>query len=268
MLVPQPREAVGRSDDAIRLIPRPRTVRIGRADLACVSMTEALATVRSLAAGRRPALVVTANADHIVRMETDDGLAAAYAGSDLALIDGQPLAWTAALMSVRTPRVAGVDLFTQLCALADDGIRLFMLGGSEHNSARALSVLRRRYPRLNVVGRNTAWVSDSTTPAIAAQIRDSGANVVAVFYGCPKQERWVAANRHLLPPGAYLCLGGTIDIVSGALPRAGRRWQHLGLEWLHRLFLEPRRLWRRYLLDDPRFAVLAVRSIRRARTRS
>ncbi|MFI7589572.1 WecB/TagA/CpsF family glycosyltransferase [Spongisporangium articulatum] len=290
MPVPRPRDTVA---DALPQVTRPRApggtgrggeapvvlhpappapshpkVRIGRAELACVSMAEALDDVRRLALGPDAALVVTANADHVVRMQTDEGLAAAYAAADLALIDGQPLAWTARLMAQPTPRVAGVDLFETLCASADSAdsrLRLFLLGGSERNSAAALSVLRERHPALSIVGRNTDWVTPENSARVVDEIRSSGANVVAVFFGCPKQERWVHEHRDALPAGAYLCLGGTVDIVSGALPRAGRRWQALGLEWLHRLMLEPRRLWRRYLVADLPFALIALRSVRASR---
>ena len=243
----------------------PAQVRIGEATLDCPGLRDAVDRVLDLALAGRPAYVVTANADHIVRMERHRPLAAAYRDADLALLDGQPLVWTARV-ALRRPveRVTGVDLFEGLCARAADEHRLFMLGGSEENSARAEQELRRRFPRLRIVGRSTAAIGQDST-AIVEQIRRSGANVVAVFLGCPKQEVWVHDHLDVLPPGVYLCLGGTVDIVSGALPRAGGRWQRLGLEWLHRLTLEPGRLWRRYLVDDPRVLLIAARSVRLAR---
>ncbi len=265
---PRPEVRIEQLRPVIRALQGPvPTVRIGRAELACVSMSQAVDRVRSLAAGAAPSLVVTANADHIVRLERDESLASAYWAADLSVPDGQPLVWTAKLMSVPAHRVTGVDLLEEICALQDDGLRLFLLGGSERNSTAAARVLRQRYPRLQLVGRNTAWVSESGSDGIIEEITTSGANVVAVFFGCPKQEIWVNEHRDKLPPGAYLCLGGTIDIVSGQLPRAGKMWQTLGLEWLHRLFLEPGRLWRRYLIDDPKFALIACRSIMAARRR-
>jgi N-acetylglucosaminyldiphosphoundecaprenol N-acetyl-beta-D-mannosaminyltransferase len=247
-------------------IAEERTVTIGRAQLACISTSEAVDRVLQLRAEPRATLVVTANSDHIVRLETDDDLVAAYGDADLAVIDGQPLLWASRLTPSPAPeRVSGVDLFTALCEREDPGVRLFLLGGSETNNAAAARVLTERYPHVRVVGRNAERLTDRTSPGIIEQIRISGANVVGVFLGCPKQEVWVHRHRDALPPGAYLCLGGTVDIISGSLPRAGKVWRRLGLEWLHRLLLEPRRLWRRYLLDDPKFALVAARSIRESR---
>jgi N-acetylglucosaminyldiphosphoundecaprenol N-acetyl-beta-D-mannosaminyltransferase len=242
------------------------TVTIGRARLSCISVSEAVDRVLDLRMETRPALVVTANSDHIVRLEDDEALAEAYQAADLAVIDGQPLVWASRFTSSPAPeRVAGVDLFTALCARADDDLRLFLLGGSEENSAATARVLNESYPGVRIVGRNTDMLTDETSRRAIEQIHLSGANVVAVFLGCPKQEIWVHRHRDALPPAAYLCLGGTVDIISGRLPRAGVMWRKLGLEWLHRLLLEPRRLWRRYLIDDPRFALVAARSIRESR---
>jgi N-acetylglucosaminyldiphosphoundecaprenol N-acetyl-beta-D-mannosaminyltransferase len=242
------------------------TVTIGRARLACISITEAVDRVLELRTEARPTLVVTANSDHIVRLENDEALAEAYEAADLVVIDGQPLVWASRLTHTPAPeRVAGVDLFTSICERADDDVRLFLLGGSEQNSAATARVLAEKYPRVRIVGRNTDVLTDQTSSAVIEQIHASGANVVAVFFGCPKQEIWVHRHREALRPAAYLCLGGTVDILSGSLPRAGVVWRKLGLEWLHRLLLEPRRLWRRYLVDDPRFALVAARSIRESR---
>jgi N-acetylglucosaminyldiphosphoundecaprenol N-acetyl-beta-D-mannosaminyltransferase len=244
------------------------TVTIGRATLACLTLPQAVERVLDLRSEPRPTLVVTANSDHVVRLETDGALAAAYAEADLAVIDGTPLVWASRLMPTSAPeRVSGVDLFTALCESPKTGMRLFLLGGSEANSAAAERVLADRYPHLTIVGRNTAWLTDQSSPGVIDEIAAARPDVVAIFLGCPKQEVWVQRYRDLLPPAAYLCLGGTVDIVSGALPRAGRLWQRLGLEWLHRLLLEPRRLWRRYLVDDPRFVLIAGRSVRAARRR-
>jgi N-acetylglucosaminyldiphosphoundecaprenol N-acetyl-beta-D-mannosaminyltransferase len=244
----------------------PRTVTIGRAQLACVSISEAVDRVLELVTEPRATLVVTANSDHIVRLETDDALLAAYRAADLAVIDGQPLLWASKLTPSPAPeRVAGVDLFTALCQREQADVSLFLLGGSQANNAAAARVVAETSPHVRVVGRNADRLTDRTSPAIIEQIRYSGANVVAVFLGCPKQETWVHQHRSVLPPAAYLCLGGTVDIISGSLPRASKAWQRLGLEWLHRLVLEPKRLWRRYLLDDPKFALVAARSIRQSR---
>jgi N-acetylglucosaminyldiphosphoundecaprenol N-acetyl-beta-D-mannosaminyltransferase len=242
------------------------TVTIGRARLACISVSEAVDRVLALRTQPRPTLVVTANSDHIVRLENDEALAEAYEAADLAVIDGQPLVWASRLTPSPAPeRVTGVDLFTAVCERADDGLNLFLLGGSEENSAATARVLVHNFPRVRVVGRNTDRVTDETSDAVIEQIHASGANVVAVFLGCPKQEVWVHRHRDALPPGAYLCLGGAVDIISGSLPRAGLMWRRLGLEWLHRLLLEPRRLSRRYLVDDPKFALVAARSIGESR---
>src|SRR4051794_14662276 len=161
-----------------------RTVTIGRATLDCVSTTEAVDRVLHLRTQSRPTMVVTANSDHIVRLETDDALAEAYEAADLAVIDGQPLFWASRLTQSPAPeRVAGVDLFTALCERADEDVRLFLLGGSEHSNATAADVLVEKYPHIHVVGRNSEVLTDETTPAVIEQIRASGADVVAVFLG-------------------------------------------------------------------------------------
>lgn len=152
-------------------------------------------------------------------------------------------------------RVTGVELIEHLCARAvKDGISLYLLGGAFGIAEQAANRLRGRYPGLPIVGTHDGYFRDDESPAIAASIRASGAQLLFAGLGFPRQEFWLARYLRDTGCGAGIGVGGSFDVVSGNVRRAPDRWRKAHLEWLYRLVTEPRR-WRRQLAL-PQFVML------------
>lgn len=149
---------------------------------------------------------------------------------------------------------------------------MYFLGGAPGVAALARDKLLARLPHLQVVGVDVSRIDADDPPAqwepLVERIRATKADLVFVALGAPKQEIWIDAVREKLRPAVLLAVGGSLDFVAGAMPRAPRWMSRSGLEWVFRLSREPRRLWRRYLLRDPKFAILLGRALlSRARAR-
>ncbi|HET8755753.1 MAG TPA: WecB/TagA/CpsF family glycosyltransferase, partial [Solirubrobacteraceae bacterium] len=212
-------------------------------------------------------------ATHTVMATHDDpALRAAVLSADFTVPDGQPLVW--ALRALGHPledRVYGPDLMEAACArAARTGRRFYLYGGRNPGALAQLArSLRLRYPGLRIVGGQAPpfrELTDAEEEAVAADIKRSGADVVWVGLGVPKQEKWMARMRHRLSAPVLVGVGAAFDFHAGLIPQAPAWMQRSGLEWLFRLAQEPRRLWRRYLRYNPRFVVGFVRQYLRHRT--
>src|SRR5579875_1737487 len=155
-------------------------------------------------------------------------------------------------------RVTGVELVERLVECSQSaGTSLFFLGGAPGIAERAATAMKARYPGARIVGSHHGYFAEAETEAVLAAVRASGARILCVGMGSPKQELWL--GEHLAASGAAVGIGvgGTFDVLSGSIARAPRVFRRLGIEWLYRLMREPRR-WRRQLAL-PRFAWLVVR---------
>ena len=214
--------------------------------------------------GRR-CFLITANVDHLVRFQEDEMLRLAYARADLVVADGVPLLWAARLLGDRLPgRAAGSDLIFDLCAAAGRcGAGVFLLGGRPGVAERAASVLVERYPGARVAGTACPPHGFERDPeavrALVRSVRASGADLILVGLGSPKQEVFLAEHWDDLGVKVGVGIGIALEFLAGTLRRAPVWMQSAGLEWSWRLAQEPTRLWRRYLLRDPRFLLLVVR---------
>jgi N-acetylglucosaminyldiphosphoundecaprenol N-acetyl-beta-D-mannosaminyltransferase len=195
----------------------------------------------------------------VVACREDPELRAAVCEADFTVPDGQPLVWALRLLGERlSDRVYGPDLMDRACArAARTGRRFYLYGGRDQGALRRLSRnLRLRHPGLLIVGGNAPPFRELTPEeedAVAQDIHRSGADVVWVGIGVPKQEKWMARMRPRLDAPVLIGVGAAFDFHAGLIPQAPARMQRLGLEWLFRLVQEPRRLWRRYLRYNPRF---------------
>ena len=214
---------------------------------------------------RRERACVTAAAVHLVMVAREDDATRAAVDRSLAVPDGVPLVWALRALGHRqATRVYGPDLMAAYCARsARTGTTMYLYGG---RSAEALDELTRalleRYPGLRIVG---GWsppfrpLTDAERDEVAARINATGADVVWVGTGQPKQEKWMAEMRDRLDAPILGGVGAAFDFHAGLVPQAPSWMQRRGLEWTYRLAREPRRLWRRYARYNPRFVAAFAR---------
>lgn len=225
------------------------------------------------AAVARRAFGVTALAVHGLMEAADDRvLRDKINGLDLVTPDGQPVRWAMNLLhdvGLRE-RVYGPDLTGKVCAAAAArGVGVYLYGSTPDTCARFAAELRRRWPDIDIVGVQPDRFRDATPEedrADVERINASGAGVVLVGRGCPRQEHWVADHLDSVH-AAMLAVGAAFDYHAGVLRRPPAWMQRAGLEWAWRLGLEPRRLWRRYMVTNSRYLLRLGRSLW-ARTRS
>lgn len=191
--------------------------------------------------------------------------------AELVVADGMPLVWAGGLQGTPLPqRVAGSSLTLTLSAAAAEArASIFLLGGNPGTAERAAEVLCERYPGLTVAGTLSPPFGFEHDPAWQARIERAllvaDPDIVYVGLGFPKQERLIVALRRALPTTWFVSCGVSFSFIGGELVRAPRLMQRLGLEWLHRLVQEPRRLYRRYLLDGLPFLATLLLSVLRLR---
>lgn len=226
-----------------------------------LSMSEALSCIEQALAAGQPTRIAFANADCLNLAAGNAAYRQHLAGMDRVFIDGVGMRIAARLLgqSVRA-NVNGTDLFPLLCAsLARQGKRLYLLGGRPGVAAQAATWARRNFPGLRVAGISHGYYPASEEAMLANEIHDSRADVLLVGLGAPHQEAWI--TRHMAACGATVAMGvgGLFDFYGGRVPRAPFWMRRLGLEWVFRLYQEPARLWRRYLLGNPSFLCRACR---------
>ncbi len=204
--------------------------------------------------------VVTPNVDHVVMLQHHVGLQQAYGDADLVLADGMPVVLASRLLGQGLPeRVTGADLVPALFDAAErrGGLRVFLLGAGPGVADKAAAKIEARWPAVDVTGTYCPPLGFENDPeenaTILAKISEARADVVVVGLGAPKQELWVHAHRDQIDAGVALCVGATIDFLAEHKSRAPQWMQRNGLEWLHRVATEPRRLLGRYARDAWQF---------------
>lgn len=200
----------------------------------------------------------------VVEAQRSPDVRQAVSGGDLVLPDGMPLVWLLRKLGYRgQPRISGPDLFRELCAEAEKkGIRVFLLGGSTETLEQLQEQLTEEFQGLRIAGTYsptyTGTISAPDLNAITV-IREAKADLVFVSLGCPKQETWMAVHRPHLS-AVTIGVGAAFDFLAGTVKRAPMWMQRSGLEWFYRVCVEPRRLWRRYLVTNSLFACRVVTS--------
>ncbi|MDR7537079.1 MAG: WecB/TagA/CpsF family glycosyltransferase [Armatimonadota bacterium] len=244
---------------------RARRIQLGGIAIDAVGVSDAVAAVASALQARVRGYVVTPNVDHVVRARRMPHLRIVYEDAWLSLADGMPLVWASRLLRRPLPeRTTGADLLPALCAMAAaQRYSVFFLGSSGHTAQRAASNLVARFPGLRVAGvyGSPARFSPDgpAAEAAVAAVAEAGPDLLFVGLGSPKQELFVHRHRARLACTVAICCGAAVDYAAGVRPRAPRWLQRAGLEWLWRLAHEPRRLWRRYLVDDMAFLGIVLR---------
>lgn len=221
------------------------------------------AVVQSARNGRRYT-VLYANIHVLNTAYRDPELRAILNAADLVYCDGAGVALGARLLGQRLPgRMTGADWIEPLCAAcAAKDISLYFLGSRPGVAARAVEILQTRHPGLRVAGAHHGYLADPAVCAEAiAAVNAARPDILLVGMGTPTQEKWIAAHRDALDVPVVWAVGALFDFVAGVQPRGPRWMLDHGLEWLCRLWSDPHRLWRRYVIGNPLFIlrVLAQR---------
>jgi N-acetylglucosaminyldiphosphoundecaprenol N-acetyl-beta-D-mannosaminyltransferase len=247
-----------------------RRLRIGSVWVDVVTFADALREIEKLVDRRQGGAVFTPNVDHVVKAASNDAFRRAYDRVDLSLADGMPLIWVSPLLGCALPeRVAGSDLLLPLLELAARRHwKVYLLGGAPGVVEAMASMLSERMG-IAVVGWDDSRIESNgsdPTGASFTRARAANADLVLVALGPPKQELWIDQARNVIHPAVALGVGASLDFLAGRYKRAPRWMARVGLEWAFRLWQEPRRLWRRYLIEGPRFIGIVAATWRSPRS--
>ncbi len=230
-----------------------------------VSYESATDYIISWAKSRESRVVYAANVHMVMEAYDNPDFQNIINQADLVTPDGMPLVWNLRLQGYRKQtRVYGPDLTLHVAkAAADNNIPVGLFGSTPKVTESLARNLQKKFPGLQIVYCYSPPFRSLTieeNQQITMNINGSGARILFVGLGCPKQERWIAQNRDRVK-AVMMGVGVAFDFHAGHKPQAPRWIQNLGLEWLFRLISEPRRLWRRYLFHNPRFLLLATKEL-------
>ena len=204
---------------------------------------------------------VVVNVAKLVYARKNNFLKSSILQSDLINIDGYGIIFGLRLFGYSgIERVTGIDLFYNLINLASKkSYPIFLLGATDEVLELTIKALLRSYPNLNISGFNNGYFSEQEESSIINKINKSGAKLVFVAISSPKKELFLEKWKSYLTPNFLMGVGGTFDIVSGKKIRAPLFIQNIGLEWLHRIFQEPKRMAKRYLYTNTFFIILLIK---------
>lgn len=224
-------------------------------------MAGAVDVVDGLIREQRQGAVIAVNPEKVMKARQDSRLLSQLQGAALLIPDGIGVVWAARLLGLaRLQRVPGADLMPAICAMcARKGYSVFLFGAAPEVNARAGEVLASLYPGIRIAGSQHGYASNDELAALPARINASGADVVFVALGSPRQELWMARYLPELTAKACQGVGGTFDVLAGTVQRAPGIVRALNLEWAYRLMLQPRRLPRQGALPQFVWQVLASR---------
>jgi N-acetylglucosaminyldiphosphoundecaprenol N-acetyl-beta-D-mannosaminyltransferase len=207
--------------------------------------------------GTRPHAVFASNPEKNFSVPADADLYEVFRCADILLPDGMGMVQAARILyGKRFSRIPGTEFIFDICKLAaSEGYGIFIYGAREDVNAEASRILEQRFPGLQVVGRANGYIRDENMDNLVRQINDSGAKILFIALGSPKQEKWFATHKNSLKT-VRVCqgVGGTLDVIAGRVKRAPEIWCRYNAEWLYRLLSNPKRFRRQTVL--PLFAAL------------
>lgn len=253
------------SADVLTLAAGRQLVRVVGAPIDAISWDATCATIAGWAQRRESRYVCICNVHSVITAREDPEFHDVIQQADLATPDGAPVAWLMRRLGQRGQmRINGPDLMLRYCAqAAQRGERIFLYGNTPQTLDQLQQRLHQTFPGLKIAGSYSPpfrALTPEEDAEIVQRINDSGAGTVWVSLGCPKQERWMAAHRGRIQ-AVMVGVGAAFDYHAGTLQRAPLWMQQHGLEWLHRLWSEPRRLGRRYLVTNTKFLVQVARQL-------
>jgi N-acetylglucosaminyldiphosphoundecaprenol N-acetyl-beta-D-mannosaminyltransferase len=232
-----------------------------------LTMSETIECARAAMRGRTRLQHVALNVAKLVNMRHDPVLASDVTSSDLVGVDGMGIVWAARWLGIPIKeRVAGIDLFEKLLEVcAADGFRPFFLGATSDVVHRAAEHVLKKHSTVCFAGIRDGYFKPEQEREVVNEIRTSGADCLFIGMPTPRKERFLAAYRDELNVPFIMGVGGSFDILAGEVRRAPATMQALGLEWLYRVYQEPRRMWWRYAKTNTLFAAIMIQEIVRHR---
>jgi N-acetylglucosaminyldiphosphoundecaprenol N-acetyl-beta-D-mannosaminyltransferase len=201
------------------------------------------------------------NAAKVVKMHKDERLREIVSTSDVVNADGQSIVWASSLLKRPLPeRVAGIDLMQKLLELAESrGYRVFLLGGTEEVIQELKVNLKRKHPKLRLVGWRNGYFKAGEEAELVREIKERSPDILFVGMSTPKKEYFIAKYQTTLKVPFLMGVGGSFDVLCGRIRRAPHFMQQMGLEWLYRFLQEPTRMWKRYLVTNILFLFYLLR---------
>lgn len=230
-----------------------------------IILAEVLDNIQKNIAERQCGYIVTPNVDHIILFQKDTQYQEICRGATLILADGMPVIWASKLLGAPLPeKISGSDLAPILCELsARKGYKMFFLGGRTGAALRAKKNLEMRYPGIQIVGTYSPPIGfendTDEKQKIIDMINCAEPDLLLVGLGTPKQEKWIKQHYRMLTVPICIGVGATFEFLAEIVKRAPIWMQRSGLEWFWRLLMEPKRLWKRYLINDMQFIWLLLK---------
>lgn len=221
-----------------------------------VSMSDTLQEICRLVDEKKKSYVVAINVDVVMKIENDDYLKKITDEADLTLVDGKPLVWIAKWHKHPVKeKISGSDMVPELCRVAQQkGYRIYIIGGKDGIAEQAKSNLEHDLPGIKIVGTYAPPLGFEKDKdellRINSKISEVHPDIVIACFGCPKQEKWIYENYKSYDAYVSVCAGATVDFLAGNVNRAPKWMANHGLEWLYRFTQEPKRLFKRYFVDD------------------
>lgn len=205
----------------------------------------------------------TVNVAILMAMRANQRLQKFINNADIIVADGKPLVWFAPLFGVQLPeRIAGIDLIYELCRKAEEKkLGVYFLGAKSHVLKEAVRKIQNSYPKLKISGFSDGYFTADEALERVSDINRSGADILFVAMGVPRQDYFIDAYRKNLNVKLSIGVGGSLDVISGEMRRAPKLLQKIGLEWLFRLTQEPKRLFKRYLVTNFQFLLLIFKQL-------
>ncbi|WP_160689333.1 WecB/TagA/CpsF family glycosyltransferase [Clostridium sp. C2-6-12] len=229
-----------------------------------LSMKETLLNLDSyIKENHRKSYIVAVNVDVITQIEEDNYLKKIIDNADMVLVDGTPLVWLSKLFKIPVKeKISGSDLVPQVCKMsADKGYTLFFIGGRDGVAEQAKVRLENLYPQIKIVGTYAPPFgfdkNQEELEKINCIISEVKPDILIVCFGCPKQEKFIYENIDKYNAKVSICAGATIDFLAGNIKRAPKWMSTYGLEWFYRFTQEPKRLFKRYFVNDMKIFKLA-----------
>lgn len=228
-----------------------------------VNMPETIELIEQMITGDKKSYIVAINVDVVVKIENDSELKKIVDSADMVLVDGKPLVWISKLQGIPVKaKISGSDLVPLLCSVAaEKGYSIFIIGGKDGIAEKAAKNLKIEHPSIKIVGTYAPPFgfekNETELKKINAMISAAHPDLLITCFGCPKQEKWIYDNIENYDAKVSVCAGATVDFLAGNVKRAPKWMSDHGLEWFYRFIQEPKRLFRRYFVDDIKILGLA-----------